>query len=199
MVDPDPVHSEGGRHATRGTDGFGTLLRRRWRRAVFLIITAWLCGAIAVVFFRGLGDAERSGAAESLAAQYQRYLGPGWYPLEVDQLGATTKGAAPGWLGLNPSRGSMSTIMPTRGWTTLRLRLAPVGCSDHPTLSVVARQGASVLKTFTPAPGWFWYSLRIDGPAPVTLHYSCLTIEQSPGQGLQSARRIAVLLSGVAG
>jgi len=173
---------------------------RRWRTLVFVVITVWLCVAIAVVFFRGLGQAERSGAAEHVAAQYQQYLGPGWFPLEVDPLAPVPPSSEPGWLGLNYSSGTVSTVRPPHSWSTVRLRLAPIGCANKQPLSIDVRQEATELGSFTPGAGWRWYSFRLNRRArPITLHYSCVTVQQAPGRGLQSARRLAVLLSGVEG
>jgi hypothetical protein len=194
-------HRDSGAHPHN--DATGTTSGPAWRRRktqVFVVVTVWLCVAIAVVFFRGLGQAERSGAAEQIAAQYQQDLGSGWFGLEVDPLAPIPPSTEPGWLGLNYSSGTVSTVRPPHSWSAVRLRLAPIGCTTKQPLSIAVRQGATELGSLTPGAGWRWYTIRLTRRAqPITLHYSCVTVQQAPGRGLQSARRLAVLLSGVEG
>jgi hypothetical protein len=160
----------------------------------FLFITLWLCVAITVVFVRGFPNAERSGTAEELAARYQRYLGPGWFPLEVAPLST-----APGWLGLNYSRGTVSTIRPAASWTSLRVRLAPIGCAHGQPFSIAVRQGDHKLEAIMPPTGWSWFTIALFEKAqPVTLHYSCVTVQPAPIGTLEHAQ-LAVLLSGLTG
>lgn len=175
----------------RAPGSIGLTFRRRWRTVLFVLITLWLCAVVAVVLTRGLPNAERSGTAEELAAQYQRYLGKGWFPLELAPLPS-----GPRWLGLNYSSGTSSTIRPARSWASLRLRLAPVGCRGDQPLTIRVDQGAHALKAIVPPAGWTWVTVPLfERAAPVTLHYSCVSVQQSPvGAG---RAQLAVLLSGV--
>ena len=186
-LDATPHGHRSNRHGTR-VIGF---LRLRWRPTVFGLITLWLCAAIAVVFVHELPNAERSGSAEELAAHYQQYLGSGWFPLEIAPLSTP-----PGWLGLNYSSGTVSTVRPAPSWRSLRLRLAPVGCAHGQSFSISVRQGNHILKTITPPAGWTWFTISLFEKAePVTLHYSCVVVQPAP-TGPQRAQ-LAVLLSGL--
>jgi hypothetical protein len=178
----------------------GSAVRRHWKGLVTAAVTLWLLGAVAAVFFHGLGDATRSGAAEARAAQYQRYLGRGWFPLEVDQLAPATATAPETFIGLNYSSGPASTIRPDPSWKVLRLRLAPIPCPGGGAQSIVVRQGADRLARLTPPVAWATYSVPLASPGrPVTLTYGCVTAQQAPGRGLQTARHLAVLVAGVSG
>jgi hypothetical protein len=174
--------------------------RTGWGRLVFLVATLWIVAAVLVVFFDGLGPARRRGDAEGVAAQYQPYLGAGWYPLEVDQLPPVAGSAQPAWIGLNYSRGSTSTLTVPRDWRRLSLRLAPVTCTNGTLPAVALRQGTTALGHLTLTPGWSWYSLRVSGRArDVSLHYSCVLTQRTPGLGLQEARTLAVAIAGIRG
>jgi hypothetical protein len=165
-----------------------------------LVATLWIVAAVLVVFFDGLGPARRRGDAEGVAAQYQPYLGAGWYPLEVDQLPPVAGSAQPAWIGLNYSRGSTSTLTVPRDWRRLSLRLAPVTCTNGTLPAVALRQGTTALGHLTLTPGWSWYSLRVSGRArDVSLHYSCVLTQRTPGLGLQEARTLAVAIAGIRG
>ncbi len=172
---------------------------QRWRRAVFVVITAWLVLAVLVVFFHGLGAAEQSGSVEARGAQYQRFLGRGWYPLEVDPFTPTAADRAP-YIAINYSAGGRSTILPAPGWRRLTLRLAPIPCASGAPQRIEVRQGTAVLGTLTPPVAWASYSFTLAqrGQA-VTLRYGCVVSEEAPGRGLQSARYLAILLGGVIG
>jgi|HubBroStandDraft_1064217.scaffolds.fasta_scaffold70729_2 hypothetical protein len=173
---------------------------RRTGRVVFLVALVWIAAAVLVVFFRGLGQARARGDAEQLAAQYQDHLGAGWYPLEVDQLAPAAGSTQPAWIGLNYSRGSTSTITALGQWRRLSLRLSPVACADGKLPVVALGQGGVGLGDLTLAPGWSWYSVRLSGRAePVTLRYSCVLTQRTPGLGLQQARQLAVGLAGIRG
>ncbi|MGH8995712.1 MAG: hypothetical protein ACRDYB_06735 [Acidimicrobiales bacterium] len=178
----------------------GAATRHHWKGLATLAVALWLVGAVAVVFFHGLGSATRSGSAEAKAAQYQRYLGPGWFPLEVDQLAPATATTPETFIGLNYSSGRASTIRPDPSWRVLRLRLAPIPCPGGGAQSIVVRQGADRLARLTPPVAWATYSVSLTSPGrPVTLTYGCVTAQQAPGRGLQTARHLAVLLAGVSG
>lgn len=175
-------------------------VRRHWKGLITAVVALWLLGAVAVVFLHGLGSATRSGAAEAKAAQYQRYLGRGWFPLEVDQLAAATATTPETFIGLNYSSGRTSTIHPDPSWRVLRLRLAPIPCPDGSAQSIVVRQGAARLARLTPPVAWRTYTVSLPTPGrPVTLNYGCVTAQEAPGRGLQTARQLAVLLAGVSG
>jgi hypothetical protein len=171
-----------------------------WGRLVFVIATLWIVAAVLVVFFDGLGQARVRGNAEAVAARYQPYLATGWYPLEVDQLPPAAGSTPPGWIGLNYSRGSTSTLRAPRNWRRLSLRLAPVTCANGKLPEIALRQGTTVLGALTLTPGWSWYSLRLSGrPVAVSLHYSCVLTQRTPGLGLQGARTLAVAIAGIRG
>jgi hypothetical protein len=172
----------------------------RWGRLVFVVVTLWIAAAVLVVFLDGLGGARRRGDAEAVAARFQPYLARGWYPLEVDQLPPVAGSTQPGWIGLNYSRGSTSTLTAPRRWRRLSLRLAPVACAGGTLPAVAVQQGTTTLGDLTLTPGWSWYSLRLDGRAQaVSLHYSCVLTQRTPGLGLQEARRLAVAVAGIRG
>jgi hypothetical protein len=166
---------------------------------VFAVATLWIVVAVLVVFFDGLGQARQRGDAEAIAARFQPYLKAGWYPLEVDQLPPVAGSTQPAWIGLNYSHGSTSTIAVPGDWRHLSLRLAPVACADGTVPAVALRQGTNALGDLTLRAGWAWYSLRLDGPQLLSLHYSCVLTQRTPGLGLQEARTLAVALAGVRG
>ena len=189
----DAERSPDGRRRDRRTLRPIRFLRGHWRTATFVVITLWLCAAVAVILVRGFPNAERSGTAEERAAQYQHYLGHGWFPLQLAPLST-----APGWLGLNYSSGTVSTIHPAPSWRTLRVRLAPIGCGGGQAFSIAVRQDDHELGVIAPPAGWTWFTISLfQRAAPVTFHYSCVAVQQSP-VGLARAR-LAVLLSGVSG
>ncbi len=169
--------------------------RRRLRpgAAVFVMCTAWMLG-----FVHGLGPAEQAGTVEQRAAAYQRYLGSGWYPLEVDPL-ASAHGPTR-WIALNESRGPVSAIDPARWWRAMTLRLAPVPCHGDRPQAVEVRQGMLVLARWTLPLAWASYTVTLRAPGrPVTLHYRCTVGVSAPGRGLRSARELAILLGGLEG
>ena len=169
-------------------------------RLVFAVATLWIAVAVLVVFFDGLGQARVRGDAEGVAARFQPYLRAGWYPLEVDQLPPVAGSTEPAWIGLNYSRGSTSTLTVPRDWRRLSLRLAPVTCTNGALPAVAVRQGTNDLGRLTLTPGWSWYSLRVSGRArDVSLHYSCVLTQRTPGLGLQEARTLAVAIAGIRG
>lgn len=177
-----------------------SLVRTRWRTLVFVAITLWLCGSVTVILFQGLGSARRSGAAEEVAAEYQHYLGRGWYPLEVEELTPPSVSQPAGWLGLNYSSGSDSTVLPAPDWRELELRLDPLVCSSGSPPTVTVRQEGGPLGKLVLAGGWHWYRIGLSHAGrPVTLTYSCILVQQSPGLGLQAARHLAIAVSGIRG
>ncbi len=170
-----------------------------WRRAAFAVLSVWLLVAVLVVFFRGLGSAEQSGSVEQRAAQYQRYLGHGWYPLEVDPFTPTATDHAR-YIAINYSAGGRSTILPAPGWRRLTLRLAPIPCADGAPQRIEVAEGGSILGRLSPPLRWASYRFALArGGGPVTLRYSCVIAQQAPGRGLQSARYLAILLGAVSG
>lgn len=189
------------RSALHGRDrGWRSWLKCHWRTILFLVLTTWLCGAVTVALVRGLGSAQRSGAAEQVGAQYQQYLGTGWLPLEVDRLTPASSSAPTEWLAVNDSNGTLSTIRPSASWDRLQLRLAPVGCRNGLPLTITLRQGSTHLGVLRPSAGWSWYEVPLVHPGrTVTLHYSCVVTELESGLGLRRPISFAVLLSGIAG
>jgi len=187
---PEQMSRRGRRRRPTGSTAF---FRERWRTVAFVLVTLWLCVTFVVVFVRGFPNAERSGTAEEAAAQYQQYLGRGWFPLQLAPLST-----APGWLGLNYSSGTVSTIRPAPSWTSLRVRLAPIGCPHRQPFTVAVLQGDRTLEAITPPAGWSWFTIPLSAKgAPVSLHYSCVRAQQAP-VGPERAD-LAILLSGLTG
>jgi len=191
----------GGPAATRRNDPpAGRRRAIRWGRVVFLAVTVWVVVSMLVVFFRGFTQARLRGEAEQVAAQYQPSLGAGWYPLEVDQFPSAAGASRPVWIGLNYSRGAVSTLDLRPGWHRLSLRLSPVSCAGGQPPRVSVQQGRTTVGHLALAPGWSWYAVRLDGgPRHISLHYSCVLTQRIPGLGLQGARTLAVALAGIRG
>lgn len=194
---PPPASRPPPTHRARPPRGPGAV---RWGRIVFLVVTVWITAAMLVVFFRGFPQARLRGEAEQVATRFQPSLGAGWYPLEVDQVPSTAGSSRLVWIGLNYSRGTTSTLDVAPGWRRLSLRLSPVPCANGQPQRVSVQQGPTTVGHLALAPGWSWYSVRLHGqPRRVSLHYSCVLTQRTPGLGLQGARTLAVALAGIRG
>jgi hypothetical protein len=173
--------------------------RLTWKRIAFLVIAVWIAVSTLVIFFRGFDDANLRGSAEQAAAQYQHFLGRGWYPLEVDPFASQSR-PTQSWIGINYSRGTSSIIGVATTWQQVRLRLSPVACANGAVQRLRITQGTKSLGQFAMPDGWAWYSIRLKSHTDVvTLHYSCTLSQPVGGLGLQGARVIAVALAGVQG
>jgi hypothetical protein len=180
--------------------GLRVAVRRHWKGLVAALVALWLLGAVAVEFFDGLGTATHSGAAAAHAAEYQRYLGRGWLPPEVEELAPATATTPETFIGLNYSNGRTSTIDPDPTWRVLRLRLAPIPCRDGRDQSIAVSQGTGQMIRLTPPVAWATYSVPLATPGhPVTLTYRCVTDQPEASLGPRAVRHLAILLAGVSG
>ena len=170
-----------------------------WRRIAFLLLAVWISVSVLVIFFRGLPEAKLEGSAEQTAAQFQPYLGSGWYPLEVDSYNSATKPTHLEWIGINLSSGKRSTLKVPSDWRVLSLRLLPV-CANGQRQRLVVTQGSRTLRVVTLPYQWAWYTIHLGSTdATVVLQYACVSAQPVPGRGLRAARQIAVVVAGIQG